>query len=280
MAYFQHDGLRFYYEVIEREHDPQSAETLVLITGLAGVVQGWSLQTAALARHYRLVMMDNRGAGQSDKPAGPYHMSDFAGDLAALFQHLALDAAHVLGISMGGLIAQEFYHRHPGRVRSLVLACTGVGANDPAFVPAETEVEQALLMDRAEHSPETVMQAWVRSFYHPDFLAKVPDLAERLLRFQAACPQPPEAYAAQLQACLDHPPNSPRLAGIQVPTLVIHGAQDLIWPLANAEYLAAHIPGARLVVIPDSAHMFLVEKPRAFNAAVLEFLQEQHTAAA
>ena len=268
MPYVDNEGVRLYYET----HG--DGPPLALIMGLGGTVQSWALQLPDFARHYRVIAMDNRGAGRSDKPEGPYSTELFARDLRAVLDDAGADSAHLLGVSMGGLTAQDFYHMAPERVRSLVLGCTGVGANDPAAIPTDQEVIDALSLDRSDTDLRTVMEAMNRVFYHPDFRAKVPDLTDRVMKLVQADPQPPHAFEAQLNAALSHQPNSPRLDDIRVPTLVIHGADDRVWPLDNARYLAEHIPGARLVVIPGAGHMFTIEKPREFNTAVLEFLQD------
>lgn len=267
MPYAHSGDVRIWYEEFG------AGEPLVMIMGLGGTVQAWGLQIPPLSQHYRLICLDNRGAGRSDMPAGPYDTGQFAEDVIAVMDAAGLDSAHVLGASLGGLIAQELYHRHPQRVRSLILACTGAGANDPVHIPPlDPKVLETLQLDRAAEPAERLVAAMEEIFYHPSYRAKIPNLTARLLKLHQAAPQPPHAYAAQLAACFNHPPNSPRLARIRVPALVLHGEHDAVWPLGNARYLAEQIPAAELVVIPDSAHMFLVEKPREFNRAVLDFL--------
>ena len=267
MAFVTHRGARIYYET----HG--SGEPLVLVMGLGGHGRTWALQVAAFSPHYRVVTVDNRGAGRSDAPDEPYDTPLFADDLRAVLDELALERVHLLGASMGGLIAQEFYHRYPGRVRSLMLACTGVGANDPANIDPEPEAVAALTLDRRRETPRRIMEALVDTFYHPSMLERVPDLVDRALLQQAALPQAPHAYERQLYACFNHAPYSPRLVAIAVPTLVLHGAEDRIWPLANGEYLARHIAGAELAVLADCGHMLMIERPQAFNEAVLAFLE-------
>jgi pimeloyl-ACP methyl ester carboxylesterase len=269
MAYTYNGDTRLHYEA-HGEGPP-----LALLMGLGGTVQAWGLQLPTLARRYRVIAMDNRGAGRSDKPDSDYSIALFADDLAAVLDAEGIAAAHVLGVSMGGLIAQEFHQRHAERTTTLVLGCTGPGVNDPNFVPAPPEIQAVLEMDRRMESAETVIQAMVEAFYHPHYRERVPDLADRLLRFEREQPQPPHGYHRQLRAVLEHAPDPTRLDEINVPTLVLHGADDEVWPVDNAHYLADRIPGARLHVIPGAGHMFMVEQPRAFNAAVLEFLEEQ-----
>ena len=134
MAFITHRGARIYYE----SHG--SGEPLVLVMGLGGHSRTWALQVPAFSKRYRVVTIDNRGAGRSDAPDEPYDMPLFADDVRAVLDELELDRVHLLGASMGGLIAQEFCHRYPERVRSLMLACSGVGASDPANISPEREV--------------------------------------------------------------------------------------------------------------------------------------------
>lgn len=252
-----------------------SGEPLLMLMGLGGTIQAWGLQIPTLSRHFRLICPDNRGAGRSDKPPGPYSMAQFMDDVSAVLDAEGIDSAHILGASMGGLIAQEYCLRHPRRVRSLVLACTGPGFSDPARTPASPEALAPILMDRRQATQEQVVEALMEVFYHPDYLARIPDLAQKLLKIERANPQPVHAFEAQLQAILAQEPLSPRLGGVRAPTLVLHGEHDQVWPLGNARALAEHIAGAKLVVIPGSAHMFLIEKPHEFNQAVLDFLGAQ-----
>ncbi len=269
MAYVDNSGTRIYYESFG------AGEPLLLIMGLGGTTHGWGMQIPVLAPHYRVIALDNRGVGRSDKPDRPYSIEAFADDAAAVLAAAGVSGpAHVLGASMGGLIAQELYHRHPQRVASLTLACSGVGLTDPKAVPADAEVGRVLLQNREDQDPRQRLEAMIELFYHPQYRTRVPDLVERLLKFHEQLPQPAYAYRRQLEACFTHRPLSPRLAAIAVPTLILHGADDRIWPVANAERLAEGIAEARLTVIPDSGHLFMVEKPQAFNRAVLEFLSD------
>lgn len=268
MPYAQNGKTRLYYELAG------NGTPLVLIMGLGGSLRAWGLQWGDFVNAHRVVALDNRGVGRSDKPMGGYTVKRFAEDVAAVMDHAGLADAHVLGISLGGLIAQEFYHAAPDRVRSLVLCSTGVGVNDPAGVPADPDVNDTLVMDRATTPMREVLERHVEAFYHPDYLARVPDLVDRLLAFHEQEPQPPHSYTGQVRAALTHAHNSPRLEGIRVPTLVVHGQDDRVWPLANARYLADHIRNARLEILPRTGHMLPMERPRAFNALVLDFLEQ------
>ncbi len=268
MARATHNGITLYYEV-HGEGTP-----VVLIMGLGGSGRAWGLQLPDFARRHRVILPDNRGVGRSDMPAGPYTMAGFAADLEAVLDAAGVTAAHLVGVSMGGLVAQEFYHLHPDRVCSLTLVATGVGPADPAYVPPDQEVWEVLTMDRASSDPRTVTERMNALFYHPAYRARIPDLTDRILQFQEREPQPPHAFHAQLDSASTHTLNSPRLHRVNVPCLVIHGADDRVWPPENARYLAQHLPEARLELIPEAGHMLPLEQPREFNRRVLGFLAD------
>jgi len=277
MPYASNGDTRLFYE------RAGNGTPLILLMGLGGTLRAWGLQWTAFSLSHDLLAMDNRGAGRSDKPADGYSVAAFAADLAAVMDHAGIHSAHILGISLGGLVAQEFFHRHPDRVRSLTLCATGVGVNDTAGVPPTAAVTETLALDPRTTPAQELLQRHVETFYHPDYVAHVPDLVDRLKAFHAMEPQPAHGYKGQLHAIMSHEPNSPRLHRIHVPTLVLHGADDRVWPPANGRYLARHITGARLLEVPGAAHMLPLEKPLEFNQAVLHFLGDvdnsQRTAA-
>lgn len=268
MAEVTHQGVRLYYE-IHGDGTP-----VVLLMGLGGSGRAWGLQLPDFARHHRTLLPDNRGVGKSDMPPGPYTMAGFAADLEAVLNAADIGSAHLVGVSMGGLIAQEFYHLHPQRVLSMTLVATGVGPADPAYVPPAPAIWDVLQMDRAATDERTIVERMNATFYHPDYLERIPDLADRILQFQAKEPQPAHAYHAQLDSAGTHTLNSPRLHRVEVPCLVVHGEDDRVWPPENARYLAEHLPDAELELMPRTAHMLPLEQPRAFNKRVLRFLAD------
>jgi len=263
MPDFHHDGIKLHYS------DTGEGAPLLLITGIGWGSWSWYLQTPAFAASYRVIAIDNRGAGDSDKPPGPYSIAQMAGDARALLDHLEIEAAHVLGVSMGGYIAQELVLAHPARVRSVTLGCTTHGGPRCVAPP-----EASLAMMRAE-----VERGW-----HPDVL-----LANARLRFSEAFiagneeflrehvalrgrhVPPIAAWLAQAQGCMEFD-SEQRLDQVRCPALVITGDDDAIVPTANARLLAERIRGAKLVTL-RGGHLFFLESAREFNAAVLEFLQ-------
>src|ERR1044072_1532546 len=136
MPHTARDAVTLYWET----HG--TGDPLLLIMGLGVTLEGWNRLGPALAQHYQTILFDNRGTGRSDTPPGPYSIPDMAADAAAVLDAAAIDRAHVFGISMGGMIAQEFALRYPDRVRSLILGCTACGGRDS--VPAQPDVVAAL----------------------------------------------------------------------------------------------------------------------------------------
>ncbi|THB68419.1 MAG: alpha/beta hydrolase [Spirochaetaceae bacterium] len=263
------DGTRIHYE------EQGNGEPLVLVIGLGGTVDAWKQQVPFFSKDYRVITLDNRGAGLSDAPDEPYSMPIFADDLKAVLDDLGITRTAMLGLSMGGLIVQEFYHRYPHMISRLVLGCTGVGAGDPEYVYPEQDV-----MDALQPPPEGMdlyQQALrkIEIFYHHEYIARIPGFVEIIMEKMKDSGQAPHAYRRQLEACVLNKEsywNSPRLKNISVPVLVIHGAEDRIWPLQNAQYLADNISDVEFVILPNTAHMLFLEDPNAFNDAVNNFL--------
>jgi 3-oxoadipate enol-lactonase len=262
MAFVENQGARIYWD--EQGDGPP----VLLIMGLGYPSQMWHRTRPALAAHYKTIALDNRGIGRSDLPPGPYPIAVMASDAAAVLDAAGVESAHVLGISMGGMIAQEFALQYPKRVRSLILGCTAEGG--PSAVRAEPEAIQ-MLMARGKMNAEEAAQAAVPFIYD----AATPrerideDIAIRRPWFPQA-----EGYNAQLQGILAWEAYS-RLPDIAVPTLVIHGESDRLVPPGNGRLIAERIPGAKLVMIPHAGHIFLTDQTQAAHHAILEFLDQQ-----
>jgi pimeloyl-ACP methyl ester carboxylesterase len=262
MPDFHHDGIKLHYS------DSGRGDPLLLITGLGFGSWSWYLQTPAFAPRYRVIAIDNRGAGDSDKPPGPYSIARMAGDARALLDHLDLAAAHVLGVSMGGYISQELALSHPSRVRSLVLGCTTHGG--PRCI-APPEASLAAMRAEVERgwSPEALL-ANLRLRFSAAFIAGNEAALREHVALRSRHAPPIAGWAAQAQACLEFD-SEQRLDQVRCPTLVITGDDDAIVPTANSRLLADRIRGAKLVTLPGG-HLFFLESAREFNAAVLEFL--------
>ncbi|MBS0308309.1 MAG: alpha/beta hydrolase [Proteobacteria bacterium] len=262
------NDIDIYYE------DLGQGEPLVMIPGLGGTVELFAPQIAYFRQFYRVIVLDNRGAGRSSTPPGPYSMDQLAADLAGLLDALKItQPVRLLGASMGGVIAQCFIHNYPERVKQLVLVCTGVSGGDPHITLPPMSVLQKL--SAPGNTPRERLASLFSIFYPPAFLEANPDLIDKALAFAAVvAPQPSHARTAQLQAVQDVRPYYKWLAEITVPTLIMHGEEDLVWPLKNARTLQEGTQGrAELALFPGAGHVLFQEQPAAFNARLEAFLK-------
>lgn len=262
MPYAENSGVKIYWEELG-DGDP-----LLLIMGLGYTHDMWNRTLPIVSQQYRTISFDNRGVGRSDVPPGPYPIPVMAADAAAVMDAAGVDRAHVFGISMGGMIAQEFALQYPDRVRSLILGCTSHGG--PEAVLADAEVISTL-MARGTMSAEDGIRAMIPFIYDPstprDRVEE--DLAIRRRTFPTA-----EAYFAQVQGIFAHDSLS-RLSQLKAPTLVIHGESDRLVPPENGRRLARLIEGARLVMIANASHIFPTDQPDISHRAILSFLAAQ-----
>jgi len=262
MAFVENQGARIYWD--EQGH----GAPVLLIIGLGYTSDMWYRIRPVLAAHYRTIALDNRGVGRSDVPAGPYPIALMASDAAAVLDSAGIESAHVFGVSMGGMLAQEFALQYSGRVRSLVLGCTAAGG--PTAVRAEAAATQ-MLMARDKMSPEQAAEAAVPFIY--DSATPRERIDEDIAIRRPWFPRR-EAYTAQLQGILAWEAYS-RLQAITAPTLVIHGERDRLVPPGNGRLIAQRIPGAKLVMIPHASHLFLTDQTEVSHHAILQFLNEQ-----
>jgi pimeloyl-ACP methyl ester carboxylesterase len=261
MAYVENQGAKIYWE----EHG--SGEPLVLIMGLASTIDMWHRTRPLLAKHYRTLLIENRGVGRSDVPPPPYTIATMASDVAAVMDAAEMDRARIFGISMGGMIAQEFTLNYPNRVRSLVLGCTNFGGSE--VKPASQNV-LAILKARGFMTP--VEAAWAMAPHTYDKTTPrhrvEEDLKIRLQWFPTSA-----GYFGQLGAILAWESRQ-RLAQIEAPTLVIHGETDELVPPENGRMIAELIPNAKLLMLPDTSHIFFTDQPEISHSEILNFFRE------
>jgi len=261
MAFLHNQGAKIYWD------EQGSGDPILLIMGLGYPSYLWHRTRPTLKERYRTIALDNRGSGQSDAPAGPYSIALMASDAAAALDAAGVERAHVFGLSMGGMIAQEFALQYTARVRSLILGCTAPGG--PNAVRAEKRVTEILMgigLGPEEHA--RAMRPYVYDSSTP--LERIEeDLAIRRQWFPK-----PEAYKAQLQGIFEWEAYS-RLQKIMAPTLVIHGETDQLVPAGNGELIASRINGAKLVMLPHASHIFTTDQPEASRKAVMDFLGSQ-----
>jgi 3-oxoadipate enol-lactonase len=261
MAFLENQGARIYWD------EQGKGEPVLLIMGLGYPSYLWHRTRPALKERYRTIALDNRGSGQSDAPPGPYSIALMASDAAAALDAAGVESAHVFGLSMGGMIAQEFALQYPARVRSLILGCTAPGG--PNAVRAEKNVTEILMARNM--SPEDAARAMRPYIYDP---ATPLDRIEEDLAIRRQWFPRPEAYMAQLQGIFAWEAYA-RLDRIAAPTLVIHGQSDQLVPAGNGELIAARISGAKLVMLPRASHIFTTDQPEASQHAIMDFLGGQ-----
>ena len=237
-----------------------SGEPLLLIHGLGYARWGWEPVLDGLARSFDVILFDNRGIGESDAPPGPYTAAELAADAAQVLDEAGVERAHVLGTSLGGMVAQELALAAPERVDGLVLACTTPGGPEAFPMPEQT----VKLMTSG-----ATLRQFVENALAPE---ADEEIVERILRHREATAQPIEAWSAQAAAgasfdALD------RIEGIAAPTLVLHGTEDAVVDSRNTTLLALRIPDARVELFPGGGHLFFWEQPERFVEVVTEFLQ-------
>jgi pimeloyl-ACP methyl ester carboxylesterase len=261
------NGINIYYEL----HG--AGEPLLLIMGLGANATAWEPQIPAFSREYQVIAFDNRGSGRSDKPSEMYSMRQMADDAALLLEDLGINSAHVFGMSMGGMIAQELALQHPSRVRTLVLSSTMAGGPNATFAqPAQI----AQFVSLASLPPELAIERGLSFFYSQGFIAENRDsLVERAMRHMHLM-APPQSLQRQVMAVMGFNAHG-RLSDIHQPTLSLHGDADVIVPFANSSVLASGISGARMVSYEGVGHGMLLERAAEINAEVLQFLAGHRT---
>jgi 3-oxoadipate enol-lactonase len=264
------NGIDIYYEVHGR------GEPLLLIMGLGANTTSWFAQIPEFGREYQVIAFDNRGAGRSDKPDEPYSLGQMANDASGLLDHLGVGSAHVFGMSLGGMIAQELALRSPERVRTLLLG--GTTAGGPTAIFAGPEVVQTFI-SLAGMPLVQAIEAGLKLMYSEEYIKQRKGELVRRLILNAHLTAPMYAFKRQFMAIVGFDTTA-RLAEITSPTLVLAGTADRVMPLDNSRALAAGIAGARLVELEGAGHGFLVEKAEEVNAAVLGFLRQHREAEA
>jgi 3-oxoadipate enol-lactonase len=235
---------------------------VILIHALGLSLLQWERQLQPLASAYTVIAYDVRGHGASDAPAGPYSMEEFAEDLHGLMDALGVPSAHLVGLSMGGMIAQEFVLRSPDRVRSLVLADTTSEYRQDA---RRQFAERARVAEERGMAPliEAIMERW----FTEEFRSRFPGAVERIRLILGSTN--PVGYAAACRAVAEID-TTERLVSVGVPTLVLVGAEDHSTTPEMALKIHEHIPGSLYQIIPDTGHLSNVSAPDVFTQAVVE----------
>lgn len=256
----QANGLRLQYEV------QGEGQSLLLINGLADDLTSWGYQVPDFAARYQTITFDNRGIGGSDKPVGGYTTAEMAADAKGLLDALGIPRAHVLGVSMGGMIAQEFAIAYPDAVDKLVLCAT-------CSEPSEANLKLYAFWQRAAPAlglPEMMKEVLLWCFT-PDYFQTHPDEAKETEEALTSITQPVAAYLSQLNSIQVHHATD-RLSQIRAQTLVLGAPQDLIFPPRQSEQIHHGIRGSRLQFTAHGGHAYLWEVPDEFNRMVIDFL--------
>ncbi|MGE5690160.1 MAG: alpha/beta fold hydrolase [Pseudomonadota bacterium] len=238
---------------------------LLLIHGLGYARWGWEPVADRLAERFRVLLFDNRGIGGSDVPPGPYTAGAMAGDAAQVLDEAGVECAHVVGTSLGGMVAQELALARPDRIDRLVLACTTPGG-DGAFPLPQRTLE--LIAEAPSLAPEVALRRFVENALADDAPA---ELVDRIYAHRLEHPPDPAGWAAQAAAGASFDAWD-RVGGIAAPTLVLHGTADGVVDPRNAALLAERIPEARVRLFEGRGHLFFWEDPDGFVAVVEEFL--------
>jgi pimeloyl-ACP methyl ester carboxylesterase len=254
---------------IELAYELRGAGTpLVMIHGAQGDQTMFADLAPALAAKFCVLTFDQRGSGLSEKPDMGYSIALLADDTAALMDHLDLSAAHVIGVSMGGMIAQELALRHREKLRSVVLGCTTAGGPKAIRIGANVS---AAAYSTQPMSAEERGTALAEAAFTKGYIARHPEIIPAMVEARRRRPIDPIAFGHRMQAAYAHDAYD-RLPQIRCPTLVVTGKDDALISWENSRILAELIPGARLVLLEPAGHCFWLEQPEQSTQAILRFL--------
>jgi 3-oxoadipate enol-lactonase len=240
---------------------------LLLIMGMSGTKHHWGdVVLQELRRDFDTIVYDHRDAGESSRTGKPFTIAELAGDAAGLLQALELDSAHVMGISMGGMVAQELALAHPERIRSLTLGCTYCGGEGSSLT--SEDVLGRIMEGMSSGDRERAIRTGWEVNVSPSFAADE-DAYARFLANGMRYALPVAVIMEQMRAIVGHD-TSARLPELQAPTLVVHGTLDQMLPVENGHMIAGLIPDARLEILEGIGHMFFLEEPERTAELVRE----------
>ena len=244
---------------------------LVMIHGAQGDQSMFADLASVCAGNFRVLTFDQRGSGLSEKPDFDYSIAMLADDTAALMDHVGFSAANIIGVSMGGMIAQELALRHPGKVAALVLGCTTPGG--PKEIRAQGNAFAAAY-SLQPMSAEERGKALAEAVFSKGHLARHPEIVAAMIEARRQRPIDPVALSHRMKALSVHDTYD-RLPNISCPTLVITGRDDALISWENSRLLAERIPGAALEILDPAGHCFWLERPEDSRAAIVGFLSSK-----
>ena len=249
-----------------------SGEPLLLIMGLSAPGAAWELHVNEYKKHFRCIVLDNRGAGASDKPAGDYTTELMAADAVGVMDSLGIERFHINGISMGGAIAQQIAIAHPTRVKSCVI--TASWAVCGKYMKSVFEM---LKNTRRNLAPKDFSPMFFLWLYSSKYYGNNPELIEEGIKMHAAdpSPMPHDAFESQAAACMSHDTRD-KLGSIVAPTLIVAGCKDIFTPIECSQYLHANIKGSSLEVFEGYAHTHHWEDLERYNRVTTEFMKKHH----
>ncbi|MEQ6378222.1 alpha/beta fold hydrolase [Bacillaceae bacterium S4-13-58] len=260
------NGIELYYE-LHGEGEP-----LLLLEGLGYASWMWYRQVKELSEHFQVIVLDNRGVGYSDKPDEEYTIELFADDAAAVLTELGIKKAHVLGVSMGGFIAQQFAIKYPHRVDKLILCSTSFGG--PNSIPIPPETLQVMLKGGGEESTEEDARSATSLALNLDTKEEKEDVLDWIMDGKKNIPQPKYAYQRQLMAGASFN-GEDWTSSIKAETLILAGRGDRVVPYQNGEMLHEKISSSKFEIIENAGHVFFMEQPEVTNQLIIDFLSDK-----
>lgn len=264
MPYARNETVNLYWESFG------DGPTVLLIAGQGMTVDGWWATIPVLARCFRVIAFDNRDTGRTSRCAFPYSVAQMAGDAVAVLDAAGEERAHVYGISLGSLVAQEVALRHPDRVEALVLGSSSAGGW-AAYKPSAASPAQTFLVRAGAMGPDEAEWAAVPYTYAERTRRIHPERIVTNIAHRSSSPPGMVGYMHQAAAVAAHDAYD-RLNRVAAPTLVVHGEEDIFIPPVNALVLAEKIPDAQLHLWPDAGHMYIIDEPRA-DREIARFLR-------
>lgn len=259
------NGIKIYYE------EQGKGEPLILINGLAFPMDLWFAQIRELSKDFRVIALDNRGIGRSDKPDEEYSIGLMASDAVGLLKALGIAKAHVAGLSMGGFISQEIALSYPEVVNRLVLVATGMGG--PRSLALGRPFWEKAMQAITGKTPAEVYRIDMTLMAAPGFAERHPDILDQSVALRMKNPQPLFAFMRQFAACGVFDNNS-RAQNISQPTLIVLGQDDPIFPIPLAEDFRQKLPKAKLIIYENCGHAILLEKAGQLSSDIREFLKD------
>jgi pimeloyl-ACP methyl ester carboxylesterase len=242
---------------------------LLMIMGLGGQASSWGEPVLeGLQKQFTTIRFSNRGTGATDKPGTGFTIPQMAADAAALMRTIGIEKAHVFGISMGGMISQELVLNHPEQVQGLVLGCTNCGPAHSVSVAAQTIARFGQIMQLPVQ--ERIQRYW-EACVTASFMEERADFLQSIVEAGMATPTPMETFGMQFGAVQSFDTYD-RLPTIQAPTLILHGDEDILVPVANADILHERIPGSQVRIVEGTGHCFFWERPEDVVEEIVGFL--------